>query len=434
MLTAVGFEKFRSFRDATLELGPLTLLIGANASGKSNAIEGLRILSWLAKGRRLVDVRHAVQSGDELVRGSVADLPRRGERTFGFRWTVAGDEYDRGAMRLALDEDELRIVEELIRREDREIPLYAIKERAFGPSHDIDVTYDNFKRGGKKPTLRCTDQQLVLLQLQSPARFPGTHQDAAIRIVTTCERHRRALDQMFFLDPAPRLMRGYAFAKDKELQADGRNLSGVVYNLCREERQEKDLLSFVESLPEQKIAKIDFIVTERDDVMVRLVETFGGREQPTDAAVLSDGTLRVLAIGAALLSAPEGSLVVIEEIDNGVHPSRAATLLTHIAAVTRRRDLRVLLTTHNPALMDALPDEALANVVFCWRDRETGESRLDRLGDLDRVANLLAQGPLGHLVTRGVVDRFVKSRRESPEERKNRDQAWVRKLFETVDE
>lgn len=434
MLSAVGFRNFRSFCDATLALGSLTLLIGANASGKSNAIEGLRLLSWLAKGRRLVDIRHAVQSGDELVRGSVPDLPRRGEREFGFGWKVEGMEYDQGELHLALDEDELRIVQELICREDRDIPLYEIKERAFGPSHDIDVTYDNFKRGGKKPALRCTDQQLVLLQLQSPARFPGSHQDAATRIVATCERHRRALDQMFFLDPEPRLMRGYAFAKDKELQTDGRNLSGVVYNLCREGHQGKELLSFVESLPEQKIAKIDFIVTERDDVMVRLVETFGGREQPIDAAVLSDGTLRVLAIGAALLSAPEGSLVVIEEIDNGVHPSRAATLLSNIAAVTRRRGLRVLLTTHNPALMDALPDEALADVVFCWRDRETGESRLDRLGDLDRIASLLAQGPLGHLVTRGVADRFLKTAQGSEKDRARRGEAWVRDLLQVVDE
>ena len=73
MLTEVGFSNFRSFTDATLKLGPVTLLIGANASGKSNAIEGLRLLSWLAIGRRLVDIVHAIRSGEELVRGTVTD-------------------------------------------------------------------------------------------------------------------------------------------------------------------------------------------------------------------------------------------------------------------------------------------------------------------------------------------------------------------------
>lgn len=47
MLTAFTLEDFRSYRQATLPLSALTVLIGANASGKSNAIEGLRLLSWL---------------------------------------------------------------------------------------------------------------------------------------------------------------------------------------------------------------------------------------------------------------------------------------------------------------------------------------------------------------------------------------------------
>ena len=37
MLNAFRFQDFKSYRDATLPLGPLTVLIGANASGKSNA-------------------------------------------------------------------------------------------------------------------------------------------------------------------------------------------------------------------------------------------------------------------------------------------------------------------------------------------------------------------------------------------------------------
>ena len=40
MLTAFTLEDFRSYRQATLPLSALTVLIGANASGKSNAIEG----------------------------------------------------------------------------------------------------------------------------------------------------------------------------------------------------------------------------------------------------------------------------------------------------------------------------------------------------------------------------------------------------------
>lgn len=161
--------------------------------------------------------------------------------------------------------------------------------------------------------------------------------------------------------------------------------------------------------------------------MVRLVETFGGKPKPYDAPLLSDGTLRVLAIAAAMLSATEGSLVVVEEIDNGVHPSRARHLLERINAIAERRKLRVLLSTHNPALLDALPASALNDVVFCYRDPVGGDSRLVRLSDVPDVPELMVQGSLGHLMTSGALERFVKTH-EGPEGRKQKAKAWLAAL------
>lgn len=146
--------------------------------------------------------------------------------------------------------------------------------------------------------------------------------------------------------------------------------------------------------------------------MLQLVESFGagrGARQRRDAVLLSDGTLRILAIAAALLSTPAGSMLVIEEVDNGVHPSRVADLLEQIQTIASGRSLRILLTTHNPALLDVLPLKALPHVVACYRDPNSGASRLVRLKDLPRYPELISQGPLGRLVTRGVLDRFLKS-------------------------
>lgn len=65
MLTAVRLQGFKSFADATLPLGPLTLLIGANAAGKSNAVEALRLLSAVARGR-LLDPEFDASFGREM--------------------------------------------------------------------------------------------------------------------------------------------------------------------------------------------------------------------------------------------------------------------------------------------------------------------------------------------------------------------------------
>jgi len=73
MITAFHLENFRSYREASLPLAPLTLLIGANASGKSNALEALQILSKLAQGQYLQDVFKTLQTAG-AIRGTVDDL------------------------------------------------------------------------------------------------------------------------------------------------------------------------------------------------------------------------------------------------------------------------------------------------------------------------------------------------------------------------
>ena len=128
-------------------------------------------------------------------------------------------------------------------------------------------------------------------------------------------------------------MRSYSF-RSEHLAESGSNLSGVLHNLCREQDKKDELLAFVRALPEQDITKIDFIETPRGEVMVTLTETFGGSSKPYEAPLLSDGTLRVLAIAAGILSSP-GPVVVIEEIDNGVHPGAPVSSSTGCPASRR---------------------------------------------------------------------------------------------------
>jgi predicted ATPase len=231
-------------------------------------------------------------------------------------------------------------------------------------------------------------------------------------------------------------MRDYSFTSDLRLLGDGTNLSSVLFSLWGDEShvneepfntQRTAILEFIQSLPEQDIETLSFLTGPRGEVMVELVETFGGEPRCYDASLLSDGTLRVLAIAAAMLSATEGSLVVIEEIDNGVHPSRARHLLDQIQSIAKRRSLRVLLSTHNPAMLDALPDSAIPDVVFCYRDPQNGSSRIVRLQDVPDYPELVAQGSLGHLMTSGLMERFVKFHPGS-EEKKQQSLAWLKSM------
>ncbi|AHG41187.1 ATPase [Pseudomonas syringae CC1557] len=433
MLISIELKNFKSYESASLPLAAMTFLIGANASGKSNVLEAIRLLNWLAKGSRLEDITRSIQSGDAVVRGQANDLLRDPVVSFslGGRFEGLPQGWDHFEISIGLVADQLVVTAESVVKPDQTVPLYQVDGLANTHSDEIRVAYNNFKRGKNKPHIPCSNRQAIFYQLETPGRFESGHHESQRVIPAVTKAIRETLRNVVFLDPQPVMMRDYAYVKDDLIKEDGSNLSAVLYRISQVPEQKARLLAFIRSLPEQDITDIEFIKTDRNDVMVRLVESFGQKSRTVDAPLLSDGTLRVLAVGAALLTAPEGSLVVIEEIDNGVHPSRAESLVRQLRDTAAERKLRVLMTSHNPALMDALPDSALADVVACYRDPEQGDSRLVRLGDLDRYPELAAKGPLGQLMTRRVLDRFLKDS-TTRDERKSQALDWLADLRQST--
>ncbi|REJ48972.1 MAG: ATP-binding protein [Microcystis aeruginosa TA09] len=432
MLTSLTLRNFKSYQEATLSLAPITFLIGANASGKSNALEAIRLLSWLAKGSRLDDIERNIQSGNAIVRGQAIDLfgAEKQYFTLGTHIDNAPDGWNDFEIEIGLLSDQLIISGESVSKasKDQEFTLYKIDGDPNRHTDEIRVMYNNFKTGKNKPHIPCSNRQAIFYQLETPSRFQQNHTQSQKIIPAVTKVIRETLRNIVFLDPRPEVMRDYAYAKYDDIKEDGSNLSSVLYAVCQQgETQKNKLLDFIRSLPEQDITDIRFSITDRNDVMVRLIESFGNKEHKVDAPLLSDGTLRVLAIAATLLSVNPGTFVIIEEIDNGVHPSRADNLVKQIREIALERKLRVLITSHNPALLDAVPDSDIGNVLCCYRDPQAGDSRIVRLADLERFPELIVQGTLGQLMTKQVLDKFLKDK-STAEQRQQNALSWLEQL------
>lgn len=426
MLTEILIKDFKSYKQQTLYLSPLTLMIGANASGKSNALEAFRFLSWLAQGQKLSVLKHRVDDSEEILRGQVKDLGHLGANAFRLGCTINDSHWNHFEVEVTLREDELHISQETVTSSKQTSPLYRIEQVSSGLGTDVRVAYNNFARGGRKPQVSCTDQIAIMNQLASSAMFDSGHKKAQKEIPNATSLFQKILSNTLFLDPVPSLMRGDSYP-DKRLRGDCANLSGVLFTLWKDKSTMPVIVDFIKSLPEQDVKNLMFYEDRRGKVSLELMETFGNQDRKCPVELLSDGTLRVLAIAAALLSIPQGSTLVIEEVDNGVHPSRARQLLTTMREQAQKRDIRLLMSTHNPALMDALPDSALGDVVFCYRHNDSGDSQLLRLSDLSDFPGLVSQGPLGELVTNGIVDRFVKSL-VTPEQKKKNAIDWLARM------
>lgn len=426
MIDKIHIQNFKSYADAELKLAPLTVLIGANASGKSNALEALRFLQLVSSGVTIDEIQYDIDQDEFFIRGNSMSLFRFGTTSFSFNCFLDNSSVSSLKVRFEIKDDhKISIAEESMVLEDGG-PFYSTTKNESGKT-TVQWFHDLNSEPGKTSVIEEVMVPLYYMMSTFPGGISTSEEEDSSHIVSAMAKDIvTSLNDITFLDPKPHFMRGYTYLTKNELRDDGGNLSAVLYYLWNEGKVEDKatLLSFISSLPEQDISGFDFLRGPRNEVMLQVIETFGGKERKVDAALLSDGTLRILAFAVSLLTAPKGSLVIIEEIDNGLHPSRADKLLETLRNVATKRGLSVLLSSHNPALLDALPDAAVPDVVFCYRNPETGDSELVKMADLDNYPELILQGSLGNLLTAGLIDRFVKNQK-SKAERVEQGKAWL---------
>lgn len=442
MIKKISIHNFKSYESADLHLAPLSVLIGANASGKSNMLEALRLISWLAQGQKLSALQYQVNKEDQIVRGFISHLPRFGQQKFSLGCSLAegAKTLDFNAtigLRSIRNTEELHLEEESCNYKDW---LYRTNRASEDHFTNMVVKFNNFKKGGNKPQFHTNDQQLVFSQI-TPASFEKQYKAQGRTILHASELLKETLSKIVFLDPNPKLMHDYSFKADKVLQESGRNISAVLHHLTKgqekpetNETNRKKVLEFIKSLPEQNISGLSFIETPRGEVLLQLHEAVPNQPEETephkvDASLLSDGTLRALAIVALLLSAEAGSLVIIEEIDNGIHPGRVKDLMQRINTLAEERQLSVLITSHNATLLNAIPKNRVADVQFCYRDAENGSSKISRIKDIRDYPSLIAQDDLGNLLTRGLIDQYAKDE-TSAEEKIKKGLDWLNQFMD----
>lgn len=410
-LEQLRLTRFKSFRDATLPLRDLTLLIGRNGGGKSNVLDALHVLSRLAEGEDLREAIDGSRREGQGVRGGVRGSAPYGETSFALGCTVAwGEDLVDLDLEVQVEPDVQVVFERLAHRPARGRARLLLESEPPRPGLvDLAASYFDGRRGAAPTVVFRSDR---LLTAQVPTKVPATTKGAR-DLHAAALAVLGALRAVFILDPVPALMRQYVPARDSVLRRQADNLSAVVFELTRDPSRSERLAELVRALPEQQVTEVGVESSQLGDVILTLRERFGGESVPVSARVMSDGMLRFLAFAAALLEAPEigaepdggaETQLVIEEVENGLHPSQAAQLVQLIKRESALRRVRTLATTHSPALLSALEPADHDGVILCRRDPETAVSELVPLVELPGYAEALAAGPLGDAVAQRRLD------------------------------
>ena len=125
------------------------------------------------------------------------------------------------------------------------------------------------------------------------------------------------------------------------------------------------------------------------------------------APVLSDGTLKFAALTAAFFQPDPPNQMILEEIENGIHPSRLRLLIEILRQLSSMSGPQVFASTHSPVVLDWLTEEDLKHTFLCTRNEDTGASSVRSLASVPHFREIIRNHPAGELFTEGWMETAV---------------------------
>jgi predicted ATPase len=414
-LSRLVLSNFRSFNKVDIDLSDLNIIIGANASGKSNFIQVFKFLRDLSEFG--LDNAISMQGGSEYLLNSQLGssqefsmdiysetLEKYHPRPYSSTKKEVGYDVVETIYSFSLDFSTKRkrfeILRDILRQKCK---FYSFKKAGKGTEiseyrGDGEIVVDSSKNIPKltiqlPPGLQEKDlledvlelrfastflkhiklksKQLYLESSEAPPYFPS--------IGTTL---RNLLAKTSIYDFDPRLSkRAQLITGRAELEPDGSNLAVVINNLLKnKERSQKfynllgDLLPFVDRFRVQNIA---------DTVLFTLREKYTrGRSFP--AFLLSDGTINLTSLIICLFFENK-TLKIIEEPERNIHPHLISRVMNLMKEASK--ETQIVTTTHNP---EVVRHSSINDLLLVFRTKE-GFSEIERPADKERVKAFLQE-------------------------------------------
>lgn len=381
-ITGIRIRHYKSLGDVYLKnLDPITILVGTNATGKSNIIDALRFLRDASSH----SLDHALSSrgGFEIIRQYSPTRPYYISVRIEFLDDTSDQEnalsgyYDMtlssaGAGNYRVEREEGMWHEEEDRAHDKE-PL-RFTQHSFSRNVDGEVTLDNEEH-----------DEIPVDQLYISHRFEAL----GLRTVISSPR---------FSAIYPNTLRSPARPDtDRRLKENGENWASILKAMRQAARGRQAFASILEMMK--------FVMPSLLDVRVKgvggyLVPQFIVKDSPNskehafDPLQLSDGTLRIFGMLIALYQRPPSKLLALEEPEQTVNPAILAMLADAFKEVSQTTQLFV--TTHSPNLIDYFQPEQIR--VVTMREGETRVSPV-RASQIESIKERLTT--LEELMTQG---------------------------------
>lgn len=371
MITRLRLQNFKNFADAELKLGAFTVILGTNASGKSNIRDAFRFLHGIGRGYSLSEI-----IGGKFGSGGQLEW----ERMRGAMYEIARIQSNRADFFINLN---------FIDNTNN----YDYRSEIFNIDGRFRFAYESLSENGKfifdlSSNKYWDFSTLSPLPNSEVENFEVTHN----------------LERMRFHEIDPNAAKLASPPGQKVLGDRGENLPSVLQAICADPARKETLMEWVRALTPMDVVDFKFRTDLNGFVQLYLVESDGAEISAVSA---SDGTLRFLALLAALLGPNPAKLYFFEEIESGIHPARLHLLIDMLERQTAKSGIQVVTTTHSPELLSLLSDETLKSTSIVYRPPGRSDAIIKPVLEFPNIEELRQQPGLGHLHATGWFERAL---------------------------
>lgn len=409
LIKKIKVSNFKSFGELDIELGRFSVLIGANASGKSNFLTILKFLKDIAESG--LNNAISMQGGVDYIRNinvgasenlsvelhiDVGDKPLK---LFGFRRESDKRYIDGYVHKLKYNfgikfyktTKGYRINEERLIATCDFIEVKKRREKREGDGKLGEAEITLIRADGRvKYELKSKDTSLKTEDFIPPffskkGIFQGkiSAKELFIEIPMLLLPMAMGINGLFrtisIHDFDPKLSKKATLITGKsELEPDGNNLAIILKNILDDKKKKeristlmKDLLPFIGGLTVDRLADKSMLVSLKE---VYSEKTF------LPAPLMSDGTINVTALIIALYF-EEKPVIAIEEPERNIHPHLISKIVDMMKDVSERFEKQIIVTTHNPEMVKYA---GIKNILLVNRD-DNGFSQISRPSEKEEV-------------------------------------------------
>ena len=389
MITSLRLVNFKNFADETLRLGPFTVIVGANASGKSNIRDAFRFLHGVGRSYSLGEILGGKYGDGGYVewtgiRGAPNEVVRfqplypNQLSTFSIQLeAVVRDKPFKFSIRVEYNPTSGFILS----GEGLEVASDIVYETTLSEEPSITITSEHFGSRG----INYSRSEPVVKQMV---------RHSAAEVFDACLDLLSLLGRMRFMELSPERMRAPSLPGARSLGDFGQNLPTVLEGICSDPARKCNLMSWLRELTPMDIRDFTFPRDPSDKIHLHVIETNG---RTVSASSISDGTLRFVAMLAALFGDNPEGIYFFEEIDTGIHPNRLWLLVELIERQTAKGGIQVITTTHSPDMLNFISDKTFENTSVVSRLEDTDDSIIRPVGKLPNAKKLRKSYGLGRL-------------------------------------